>query len=629
MKVVILCGGSGTRLEDYSFPKPLNMIYGKPSISYCLQNLPKEVDTLHFIVAPHLQKYNFDEIIINQFKDRKCIFHHLPYFTRGPIESALLGIQSIQEIDESIVFLDNDVLYNFPTDMFKDHDTAFLGYANDKSNSEAYSFLQINDTGRVINYKEKKRISDLFCCGVYGFKSIEQFRTIASEIVNSETSELYMSLIYQYMLKHDIPINGVEFNGQIYHIGSLNELRHSKHVIPVRQMRVCFDLDNTLVTYPTIPGDYSSVKPNLLMIELARKLKKEGHTIIIHTARRMTTHGHNIGAVIRDIGLVTFNTLAEFDIPYDEIIFGKPIADMYIDDRAVNPYYNTVQLMGYLTDEKVLPPNMLKPNKYNTITLENNKIVKTGPPTFLNGEIFYYQHIPQDSLLASYYPQYYSSQLSEPAKLVVEYIKSIPIYTLYKSELMTEKHMDDIFLYIDLLHNTHGPVPNMKDIMDNYICKLKSRFTIKEDYPFIDAEAVQNECLKRLETYTPSPTGFIHGDLWFSNILLDYNSNIKVIDMKGQVNGILTTGGDKMYDYGKLYQSILGYDLVLNNNSISAEYTAKIKQLFMNKLAERSISHSDLTTVTFSLVMGTLHSIYDYTVKQRVWDWITSTFVNS
>ena len=62
MRVVVLCGGSGTRLEDYSLPKPLNMIYGKPSISYALSSIP--VDSLHFIVAPHLRKYNFEQIII-------------------------------------------------------------------------------------------------------------------------------------------------------------------------------------------------------------------------------------------------------------------------------------------------------------------------------------------------------------------------------------------------------------------------------------------------------------------------------------------------------------------------------------------------------------------------------------
>jgi len=325
-------------MSDYSFPKPLNMINGLPSISHCLQNIPENVSTLHFIAAPHLAEFNFEQIIKNQFPRKQCIVHWIPYFTRGPIETAWLGIRDIKEEGESVVFLDNDVVYNFPAGFFENKESAFLGYAKDNTGSDAYSFLTIRD-GIVTDYKEKKRISDLFCCGVYGFSSLAQFRMVAHDILTEQIDgELYMSAIYERMMAKGTPIYGIPFNGDIYHIGSLKELNSSWKKINKKAMRVCFDLDNTLVTYPQIPGDYSTVKPVERMIALARKMKADGHTIIIHTARRMTTHKNNVAAVIRDIGAATFRTLEEFDIPCDEILFGKPIADMYIDDRAVNPY---------------------------------------------------------------------------------------------------------------------------------------------------------------------------------------------------------------------------------------------------------------------------------------------------
>jgi hypothetical protein len=37
----------------------------------------------------------------------------------------------------------------------------------------------------------------------------------------------------------------------------------------------------------------------------------------------MQTHHGNVGAVIRDIGKVTLDQLSNFEIPYDEIHFGK------------------------------------------------------------------------------------------------------------------------------------------------------------------------------------------------------------------------------------------------------------------------------------------------------------------
>ena len=225
MKVIVLCGGLGTRLEDYSFPKPLNMIYGKPAISFCLKNLPDSVHTIHFIVAPHLIKYNFAEIVTNEFKTKKCIFYYLPYFTRGAIESAFIGTTDLLE---NIFFLDNDVLYNFPEDFFSNKEYPFIGYSIDKNNNDNYSFIKINEDKSIIEFKEKKRISDMFCCGVYGFKNIKQFRSLAlNRIYLNNTTELYMSLLFQDMLEENMTIKGIFFEGTINHIGSLKELKQS------------------------------------------------------------------------------------------------------------------------------------------------------------------------------------------------------------------------------------------------------------------------------------------------------------------------------------------------------------------------------------------------------------------
>ena len=54
----------------------------------------------------------------------------------------------------------------------------------------------------------------------------------------------------------------------------------------------------------------------------------------------MKTHKGNVGAIIADIGKTTFDTLDKFEIPYDEIHFGKPYANFYIDDLAINAFSN-------------------------------------------------------------------------------------------------------------------------------------------------------------------------------------------------------------------------------------------------------------------------------------------------
>jgi len=630
MHIIILCGGSGTRMQDYSFPKPLNMIYGKYAIAYTIENIPDIFDTLHIIVAPHLLKYNFKEIVVNLFPKKKFIFYDLPYFTRGALESAYIGTRLFPNTDESLIFLDNDVIYKFPDTLFALKDTNFLGYAEDTTGTESYSFLRVDKDGYVVDYKEKIRISNTYCCGVYGFKNISYFREIAYDILNSDIhNEVYMSSAYTYMLGKNIKINSVKFDKAL-HIGSLTEVQNNINDISKNKLRICFDLDNTLVTYPSIPKDYSTIKPIYNMINLAKKLKSEGHTIIIYTARRMTTHSHNIGAVIKDIGYQTFKTLDEFNIPYDELIFGKPIADMYIDDKAINPYRHDMKSLGLIDyGECVKPVNMIPTNRYNTIEIINGNLIrKFGPTKYLSGEIYFYNNIPKDSLISNYFPIFFGSKkLSDThSEIYIENINGIPLYTLFKNELLTEYHIDKLFEILNTLHHTGSSIIlNKEDICANYIDKLKERFKIKEDYPFINADIIQEKCINLLENYTKKDFkigNYIHGDFWLSNILIDFKQNIKLIDMKGQINNKFTTAGDILYDYGKLFQSLIGYDMILYDDNINAEYINKILEYFYKKLNSININIIDLKTVTFSLIIGTFHSISDNIKKERVWNWL-------
>jgi len=103
----------------------------------------------------------------------------------------------------------------------------------------------------------------------------------------------------------------------------------------MKPKRLCIDLDGVICKLRNnLDVKYESLEPVEGAVEKMTALKRSGHYIIIYTARRMKTHNANIGAVIQDIGLVTQNWLKKYKIPYDELYFGKPWADVYIDDNA-------------------------------------------------------------------------------------------------------------------------------------------------------------------------------------------------------------------------------------------------------------------------------------------------------
>jgi hypothetical protein len=68
---------------------------------------------------------------------------------------------------------------------------------------------------------------------------------------------------------------------------------------------------------------------------MIHSLRVAGHSIVIYTARNMGSTGHNVGLALKNTGKMTFDWLERHGIEYDEIFFGKPNADVIIDDRAV------------------------------------------------------------------------------------------------------------------------------------------------------------------------------------------------------------------------------------------------------------------------------------------------------
>ena len=100
-------------------------------------------------------------------------------------------------------------------------------------------------------------------------------------------------------------------------------------------LRICIDLDGTICSLRKQGESYADVLPLPGAKKQIDALKQQGHTIIIHTARNMQTQGHNVGKVLKNVGKITLEWLDRHEIKYDEIYFGKPNADITIDDRCV------------------------------------------------------------------------------------------------------------------------------------------------------------------------------------------------------------------------------------------------------------------------------------------------------
>jgi capsule biosynthesis phosphatase len=102
--------------------------------------------------------------------------------------------------------------------------------------------------------------------------------------------------------------------------------------------RLIFDLDNT-ISFST-DSNYIDSKPDLAIIDRMRTYKDEGFEIIISTSRNMRTYKESIGKINVHTLPIIIEWLDKHNVPYDEIIVGKPWCGtdgFYIDDRAIRP----------------------------------------------------------------------------------------------------------------------------------------------------------------------------------------------------------------------------------------------------------------------------------------------------
>lgn len=100
-------------------------------------------------------------------------------------------------------------------------------------------------------------------------------------------------------------------------------------------MRVVFDLDDTICR--TENRDYANARPIELVVQKMRQLQRiPGTEIIIHTARGMASCNGDVQKADAKNRSIIEKWLADHDIKVDEIIFGKPFADVYIDDKAMH-----------------------------------------------------------------------------------------------------------------------------------------------------------------------------------------------------------------------------------------------------------------------------------------------------
>ena len=586
MNVIIPLGGLGKRFLDagYDLPKPLISLFLKPIIFWLLDNLTLQPNDKVFIICnKSLEKYRFDALIKKKYPNFNIIY--LKNDTRGAAETIYLGTKNIRNNKETIL-LDGDTFYNIDLlNLYRKQENKNLIVSFKQSDTNpVYSYIELDKNKSVLRIAEKERISNLANTGAYAFSKLNELKRYCKLIIDNNLKfgdEFYMSRVISEMIndgsnfssiilsESDFDVVGTPFQYKLFQNKFLSSQKTSDYF---EKYRICFDFDNTLVSYPIIPADYTSVEPIQQNIDFLKFLKELGCTIIIYTARRMKTHNGNVGKITADVGKITIETLENFEIPYDELYFGKPYAHAYIDDLAVNAFDDLEKVMGvssFKIEERDF--NSVNSNTLEVITKRSSQTNK------LKGEIMWYQNLPM--------------KFSEYVPKVISHNENFSEYTMEKIEGITFQELflsnnlkDDVFLMLlNILKNLHSHndcnTETSNLIYANYAEKLRDRNKKYDFSKFDNHKKVFHSITKNLKDYETNGNGvcgLIHGDVVFTNIIVDKFGKLKLIDPRGLLGNTVTNNGDIMYDYAKILQSLIGYDEVMQMKVVNDDYRKRL-----------------------------------------------------
>jgi capsule biosynthesis phosphatase len=567
MNIVIPLGGLGIRFKDfgYTMPKALIKAAGKEIILRVVDSIKKyKSDKIFIVYNKLLDDYNFNSYFLYH---RNVQLFGIPQ-TQGPLET-VLKIKDILLFDRNknkpLLIIDGDTFYKKDiTKIIKNKSENTIFYSKTKEKRPIYSYIKIDKNKNVIDIKEKVKISNFFNTGAYFFQNTKQFVENSSIIIKKH-KKAYISDVYKQYIKNKIKIKSHYLKKKDFSIlGTPLELINFVNQNKERKKRFCFDLDNTLVSYPKIKGSYETCEPINKNIIYLNTLKKLGHYIIIYTARRMKTFNGNVKKVEENIKKLTIKQLKNFNIKYDELKFGKPYADYYIDDLAIDAKKNLQFELGFHFDHNKLS------KVGNEIVLGEKYTFKSSKNFKINYESKYISSLPKS--LKKYFPKINKIQ---NLSYKMETIHGVDFSKLLKLNLLKKEYLISM---LDILNKIHNKIPpsikkhnKRKFFYSNYLEKFLSRKNLIDKSIINKYRSLFVRIEKDLLDYERKKSaklGLIHGDPVFSNIILSNEKKIIFIDPRGSSGDNFTMYGDIYYDFAKVYQSLTGYDFLIEDKEI-------------------------------------------------------------
>lgn len=174
------------------YPKPLIEIDGKPMIQLVIEYLDsiKLDKRFIFIVnSTDCQSYHLDNVL-RLLTDNNCTIINLDKSTRGAACTALMAIEHINSTDPLIISNSNNIIdldLNLVIEFFQSRKVD-AGTICFESVHPKWSFVRLDEKGKIVETAEKRPLSRNAIAGFYYFKKGKDFVSGAMDMIEKDVN---------------------------------------------------------------------------------------------------------------------------------------------------------------------------------------------------------------------------------------------------------------------------------------------------------------------------------------------------------------------------------------------------------------------------------------------------------
>ncbi len=208
MTVIITMAGLGSRFRKAGYNCPKYMIEAKSKTLFdwsmdSLVGYNKNVSKYIFVVRKEDDSEKFIREHMANYGISNIEIVGIDYQTDGQATTCMLAIPYCDPDEEIMVY--NIDTYVEPNEM-KYEDISGDGHIPCfHANGDHWSFAKLDESGNVIEVREKQRISDNCTLGAYYFSSAKLYKKLCEEYYadgsKMEKNEKYIAPLYNYMIE--------------------------------------------------------------------------------------------------------------------------------------------------------------------------------------------------------------------------------------------------------------------------------------------------------------------------------------------------------------------------------------------------------------------------------------------